>query len=183
AYVFTGNHAVPTHVLGESGGVIEVHRTKNTPTEGQILLLHTLDAAGERAQVVDVTAQPVEEPGDLVESTTELKIVPSKARFGSKVTAKVTVSAEGADPTGTVVLTAPDRGREEGEVTAPRGKAGEPTGKGSVELALPRDRRVGRHAATASYSGDEAVAPSSDTEVLKVTKGKAKVKAKAGKKG
>ena len=183
AYVFTGNHAVPTHVLGESGGVIEVHRTENTPTEGQILLLHTLNAAGERAQVVDVTAQPVEEPGDLVESTTELKIVPSKARFGSKVTAKVTVSAEGADPTGTVVLTAGDRVLGEVELPAPRGKAGKPKGKSTVKLELPRDLPVGRHVVTASYSGDEAVAPSSDTEVLKVTKGKAKVKAKAGKKG
>ena len=181
SYVFTGSFAVPTHVLGESGGVITVHRTANTPEEGQLLLLHTLNAAGDRAQVVDVTAVAPQEPDELVESTTALRLKPSKAKFGAKVKAEVTVRADELTPTGTVTLTSGSRTLGEATLGAgkpAKGKAGKgKAGSVKVTIELPRDLRVGTHEITATYSGDDAVAPSSATAQLKITQGKAKVKA------
>lgn len=177
SYLFTGDQALPTHFFGAAGSAITVHRTESTPAEGQLLLLHTLNPSGQRAQVVDVTATVAEEPGDPVESSTKLKLKlkPKKTKFGKRVTARVTVKAEGHKPTGTVTLKAGSRTLGEAELRT-NGKAGK------AEILLPRDLPVGKHLITASYAGDDDVAPSEGTAQLTVTKGKAKVSATVAKK-
>ncbi len=171
-YVFSGDFAPPTHVFSEAGAAITVHRTENTPASGKLLLLHTLNATGARAQVVDVTAtipEEPEEPTELVVSTTKLVLKPTKASFGSKVTAQITVTAKGDRPTGKVTL-------KEGTKTLGTATVWTSGASGKATIALPRNLKVGKHKLVASYSGSETVKPSDGKATLTISKVKTSLK-------
>lgn len=170
-YLFDGDWAVPTHVFGDAGGEITVLRTENTPAEGQLLVLHTANATGARAEVIDVTATLPEEPEEPVvqaDSKTKLKIKPSKVPYGSKATAEVTVTSKGDAPSGTVTLTEGSKVLGEAVVWT-SGKTGKAT------ITLPKNLKVGTHKITATYSGNETVKGSTAKANLKVEKVKTKV--------
>ncbi|MDQ2623559.1 MAG: S8 family serine peptidase [Actinomycetota bacterium] len=171
-YVFSGDFGPQTHVFSEAGSQITVYRTENTPAEGQLLLLHTLNATGARAQVVDVTATIPEEPEppvELADSSTKLVLKPSKSTYGTAVSAEVTVTSTGDAPTGTVTLT--EGTKTLGTATVwTNGKTGKAT------IALPAKLKVGSHAIKATYSGNETVKTSAATATLKVSKVKTSVK-------
>lgn len=165
-YVFDGAWGVPTHVIGDDGETVTVHRTESTPAEGQLLLLHTLNATGARAQVVDVTAtlpQEPEEPAEPAASSTALTFSASTSTYGSTVSAQVTITSEGDAPSGTVTLT-------EGSKTLGQADVWTNGSTGKAVVVLPAKLTVGSHSITASYSGNDTVAASTTTAKLKVKK-------------
>src|SRR5665648_130576 len=80
---------------GQAGTDVTVHRSADA-TDTELLVLHTRNAAGDRAQVVDVV---VETPKD---ASTIHAMVPRSVRQGTPVPVSVVIRSEGASPTGTV---------------------------------------------------------------------------------
>ncbi|WP_236120454.1 ExeM/NucH family extracellular endonuclease [Cellulomonas palmilytica] len=104
-------------------------------------------------------------------STTVLEVTPHKVAFGGHVTAKVTVKADGAVPTGVVQI------REGQEVLGagtlvPEGPGSATSGKGrpkpataTATVVLPRTLAVGKHSLTAVYGGAPGVEASTSKPV------------------
>ena len=115
-------------------------------------------------------------------STTVLQVTPHKVAFGGQVTAKVTVKADGAVPTGVVQI------RDGHDVLAvgtlvPAGPGTAKPGPGkpkpstaTATVVLPRTIAVGTHSLTAVYGGGAGVTASTSKPVtLTVTKARPKV--------
>ena len=151
------------------GELFVVDRTDSTPAEGRLLLLHSLNASGERAEVVTVKATLPEEPVVKDASSTKLTVTPGSVTHGTAATAKVTVTSKGAPPTGTVRIT-------EGSKTLGTATVWVNGKTGKAEVKLPKNLTVGKHTLTATYSGNDSVAGSKGSATLKVTKVKTSVK-------
>lgn len=147
--------------LGQPGEAFSVHRSPEA-TQTELLLLHTHNDTGERAEVVDVT---VSEPEPELDASQIGVLMPGSVRAGKSATVAVVVRSEGATPTGTIEVS------EDGEVIASATvHAYRRTGFAAVRL--PRDLAVGTHHLTITYSGNDEVAPSSVERDLKVVKKK-----------
>ena len=88
-------------------------------------------------------------------------ITPGSAAFGAGATAKVTVTAPGVTPTGSVTLTAG---------ATPVGTVA--LSAGSATFALPKTLPAGAQTLTATYSGDANLNTGSATGTMTVTKAK-----------
>jgi hypothetical protein len=80
-------------------------------------------------------------------STTKLTLSQSSGRYGSEVSATVTVTGQGAVPAGTVEI------RERGTVLATGELAAGEGNQATATIALPRDLKSGSHTLTAVYTG------------------------------
>ena len=139
---------------GQAGTDVTVHRSADA-TDTELLVLHTHNAAGERAQVVDVV---VPEPRD---ASTIHAVVPRSVRQGTPVPVSVVIRSEGASPTGTVEV------REGTELLgSAQVRASRQTGFAVVTL---RGLAVGSHDLTITYTGNDQVAPSSTEARVRVT--------------
>ncbi|UMG94792.1 Ig-like domain-containing protein [Nocardioides sp. TF02-7] len=98
--------------------------------------------------------EPLPEP---VEPTVSVRSKPGALRIGQKGTVTVTVQADGADPTGEVIL------RSGGTVLGTESLAG-----GRATFAVGPFRSAGARTLTASYAGDDEVAAGQATYRLRV---------------
>jgi len=131
-----------------------VHRSADA-TDTDLLVLHSHNATGERAQVVDVV---VPEQRD---ASTIHAVVPRSVRQGTPVPVSVVIRSEGASPTGTVEV------REGTELLgSAQVRASRQTGSAVVTL---RGLAVGSHNLTITYTGNDQVAPSSTEARVRVT--------------
>ena len=102
-------------------------------------------------------------------SLTAAALAESPVRIGRAVRVDVTVSGEGATPTGSVSLVGPS-----GTL------ASSPVAGGRAVLAIPSAKvGVGTHALTVRYAGDAALAPSEDPVSVQVTRASSNTKVKA----
>jgi subtilisin family serine protease len=125
---------------------IVVHRSAET-MEAQLLVLHTHNAADQRAQVVDLSA---EQPKDA--SRTWAK-APRTVRPGWPVPVAVVIRSDGAAPTGSVEIREGDQVLATVPVATVR--------RMGFALAMMHNLPEGRHHLTVAYSGNDEVAPSS----------------------
>ncbi|NCT92178.1 S8 family serine peptidase [Cellulomonas sp. APG4] len=147
--------------LGAPGEAFTVHRTAEATQD--LLLLHTRNVDGERAQVVDVTVTEPEPEPELDASHLAV-VAPTSFPRGLPVPVAVVVRSEGGEPTGTVEVS------EGGEVIA-SAKVHTYRRLGFATVLLPRDLATGAHALTITYTGNDVVAPSSAEHTLTITKG------------
>jgi hypothetical protein len=146
--------------VGAEGPAFTVHRDE--AAEQDLLLLHSHNAYGERAQVVDVSVVAEPEPEPELDESQLAVVMPSSIREGFRVPVVAVVHSDGAEPTGTVEVT------EDGEVLA-SAKVRTYRRLGFSTVLLPRDLAVGTHELTITYTGNDAVAPSSVDRELEVT--------------
>lgn len=130
--------------VGQAGTDVTVHRRADV-TSTELLVLHTNNQTGERAQVVTAESRDV---------STLTVAGPRRTRAGVPVSVPVTVRSSGATPTGTVQVFEGDRLLAVAQVAA-RGRVG------TALPVLPRTLAVGEHHLTVKYSGNATVAPSS----------------------
>lgn len=134
---------------------VVVHRSAET-TEAQLLVLHTHNELGQRAQVVDVT---VAEPK---ETSRIYAAAPRSVRQGLPIPVSALIRSEGTPPTGTVTVS------ENGQVLATVPVITiRSTG---FALALLRNLPVGTHHLTVTYSGNDQVESSSTDLTVRVTR-------------
>jgi hypothetical protein len=134
--------------VGQPGTDVTVHRPADG-AETDLLVLHTHNDLGGRAQVVDVTVQP---PKD---TSTVHAFAPHTVFAGESVAVSVVVSSTGAPPTGTVEVREGDRLLGTARVTTPHS-----TGGAVVHV---RGLSPGPHELTVTYAGNDRVEPSSTT--------------------
>jgi len=130
-----------------------VHRSADA-TDTELLVLHTHNAAGERAQVVDVVAP---EPRD---ASTIHAVVPRSVPQGTPVPVSVVIRSEGASPTGAVEVYEGADLLDSAQVVTHRRI-------GSAVVILP-GLAVGSHNLTITYTGNDQVAPSSTDATVRV---------------
>lgn len=139
----------------QPGLPVLVHRSAET-TDAQLLVLHTHNALGQRAQVVDVT---VAEPKEM---SRIYALAPHSVRQGTPVPISVLVRSEGTPPSGTVSVS------EDGHVIATVPVVAiRSTG---FAMAILRHLPVGTHHLTVTYSGNDQVEGSSTDLTVRVTR-------------
>lgn len=84
-------------------------------------------------------------------STTKVTLSQNSGRYGSEVSATVTVTGQGAVPAGTVEIRERDTVLATGDLTAGEGN------QATATIALPRDLKSGSHTLTAVYTGSADV--------------------------
>ena len=137
--------------VGQPGADVTVHRRADV-SSAELLVLHTHNRSGERAQVVTAASR---------DASTLVVAGPRRMPAGVPVPVPVIVRSSGATPTGTVQVLEGDRLLAVAPVVA-HGKVG------ATLLILPRTLTPGQHQLTVRYSGNAAVAPSSASYDLAV---------------
>ncbi|VTR76884.1 S8 family serine peptidase [Cellulomonas hominis] len=95
-------------------------------------------------------------------STTKVTLSQNSGRYGSEVSATVTVTGQGAVPTGTVEIRERDTVLGTGELVAGTGN------DATVTIALPRDLKSGSHTLTAVFTGSADVDGSKSQRAYRV---------------
>lgn len=108
------------------------------------------------------TSEPVTVEVKQAGSTTKVTLSQNSGRYGSEVSATVTVTGQGAAPTGTVEIRERDTVLATGELVAGEGTTATAT------VALPRDLKAGSHTLTAVYTGSADVAGSQTQRAYRV---------------
>jgi subtilisin family serine protease len=139
--------------LGQPGSDVTVHRSAEG-AETDLLVLHTHNATGERAQVVDVVVQ---EPKD---ASVTVAIAPRSVPRGIPVPVSVVIRSAGAPPTGVVEVYEGDERLGSARVLTIR--------RTGFAVVLVRGLAVGSHHLTVSYGGNDQVAGSSDEVDVRV---------------
>jgi subtilisin family serine protease len=125
---------------------------------------HTLTAVftPDSAAWAGSTSEPVSVDVKQAGSTTTIALSQSSGRYGTAVSTTVTVTGQGAVPTGTVEIRERDTVLATGELVAGTGTAATAT------LALPRDLKAGSHMLTAVYTGSADVGTSKSQRAYRV---------------
>ncbi|MEN0130291.1 MAG: S8 family serine peptidase [Brevundimonas sp.] len=140
---------------GTSVSSIVAHKAAGV-TSGKLLVLTPQNPTpASRAQVVNITTA----------STTKLALKPSSAKFGSAVKATATVKGAAAAPTGKVEF-------REGSTVLARANLTVSGTTGTATVTLPKSLKVGTHTIKAVYLGNGAVATSTGSATLTITKAK-----------
>jgi subtilisin family serine protease len=108
------------------------------------------------------TSEPVTVEVKQAGSTTKVTLSKNSGSYGSEVSATVTVTGQGALPTGTVEIRERDTVLATGELVAGEGTVATAT------IALPRDLKAGSHTLTAVYTGSADVAGSKTQRAYRV---------------
>lgn len=108
------------------------------------------------------TSEPVAVDVTKAGSTTKVTLSQNSGRYGSEVSATVTVTGQGVTPTGTVEIRERDTVLATGELVAGTGTAATAT------IALPRDLKAGSHTLTAVYTGSTDVGTSTTQRAYRV---------------
>ena len=108
------------------------------------------------------TSEPVSVDVKKAGSTTKVTLSQNSGRYGSEVSATVTVTGQGAVPTGTVEIRERDTVLATGELVAATGTSAAAT------IALPRDLKAGSHTLTAVYTGSADVDTSKTQRAYRV---------------
>jgi subtilisin family serine protease len=95
-------------------------------------------------------------------SSTAITLSSSSGRYGSEVSATVTVTGQTAQPTGAVEIREGSTVLATGELVAGEGTTA------AVTIALPRDLKAGSHTLTAVYTGSADVATSKSQRAYRV---------------
>jgi len=149
----TADDADTLWYYGQAGTDVTVHRSADA-TDTKLLVLHTHNAAGERAQVVDVVV-----PAPKAVSHIRAK-VPNSVTQGAPVPVSVVVRSEGAPPTGTVKVYEGTRLLGTAAVLVLR--------RTGFAVVTVRGLAVGTHHLTITYTGNDQVAPSSTDATVRV---------------
>jgi subtilisin family serine protease len=136
---------------GQPGSDVTVHRRADVAS-AELLVLHTHNRSGERAQVVTAASR---------DASTLTVAGPRRMPAGLPVPVLAVVRSSGATPTGTVQILDGDQLLATAPLTA-RGRVG------AALLVLPRTLSVGHHHLTVRYSGNASVAPSSASYDLRI---------------
>ncbi len=125
---------------------------------------HTLTAVytPDSAAWAGSTSEPVSVEVRRAGSTTKVTLSQNSGRYGSEVSATVTVTGQGVAPTGTVEIRERDTVLATGELVAGTGTAATAT------IALPRDLKAGSHTLTAVYTGSADVDTSKSQRAYRV---------------
>jgi hypothetical protein len=125
---------------------------------------HTLTAVftPDSAAWTGSTSEPVAVDVTKAGSTAKVTLSQSSGRYGSEVSATVTVTGQGVVPAGTVEIRERDTVLATGELVAGTGTAATAT------IALPRDLKAGSHTLTAVYTGSTDVGPSTTQRAYRV---------------
>lgn len=121
--------------------------------------VYTPDSGAWAASTSDPVVVQVKKAG----SSTKLALSASSGRYGSPVTATVTVTGQGAVPAGTVEV------RERGTVLGTAELAPGDGTSATATVELPRDLRAGSHTLTAVYAGSADVQGSQAQKSYRVT--------------
>lgn len=143
--------------FGQPGADVTVHRRADSDTDLLVLHTHNDNQATPRAQVVDVVVAEAK-----AASTTEA-LAPRTVPRGLPVPVSALVRTDGPTPTGVVEVREGDRLLATARVVA--------VGRTGVALAIVRGLSTGNHELTVTYTGNDDVAPSSDTVTVRVAKG------------
>ncbi|WP_454049697.1 S8 family serine peptidase [Cellulomonas sp. Marseille-Q8402] len=108
------------------------------------------------------TSAPVAVDVKKAGSTTKVTLSQNSGRYGSEVSATVTVTGQGAVPAGTVEIRERDTVLATGELVAATGDSATAT------IALPRDLKAGSHTLTAVYTGNADVDTSTTQRAYRV---------------
>lgn len=139
--------------FGQPGADVIVHRSPEA-TDTDLLVLHTHNAAGDRAQVVDLAVQ-----APRAVSHIQAK-VPHSVTQGTPVPVSVVVRSDGAPPTGTVEVYEGTTLLGTADVLVLR--------RTGFAVVLVPGLAVGTHHLTITYTGNDQVAPSSTDATVRV---------------
>lgn len=140
---------------GQPGTDVTVHRSA-AGAETDLLVLHTHNELGGRAEVVDVTVAP---PKD---TSTVRAFAPRSVTAGTPVPVSVVVSSTGAPPTGRVEVREDDQVLGTARVTTVH--------RLGTAVVLVYGLPPGPHHLTVTYVGNDRVEPSSTTVDVTVTR-------------